>query len=126
MAHYHYDCDEYCEACLPVPANSKDVDIDEGSQDTPKNCCVCGKPLDYSLTNDGVNYVLDHIRDALREPREERNRIMPLSGTAEETMNYYHSSRHVEIVRDWAQDLTSYHLADRDKRLVERFLDRTA
>jgi hypothetical protein len=74
MGHYHYECDEWCEDCLPVPAESEGVDYDQGEQDCPANCCACGEPLEYSLTSDGVTYVLEAVRESLKEGREARNR----------------------------------------------------
>jgi hypothetical protein len=119
--HYHYECDEYCENCLPVASDSPEVCSDGGEQDTPANCCVCHRPLDYSLTSEGVQYVLEYIRESLAAGPDEWNKVHDCyKGT------YYEGSRHVEIVRDWAADLQNYSLDERDKKLVDFFLEVTA
>ena len=119
---YIYGCECFCGDCLPVSGNHPEVCDGSGEQDSPANCSNCGCPVDYSLTSEGVAYVLEALRDALRESREERDRIMPMRGTGEETMTYWHGSRHIEIVRNWAEELTNYYLSRKDKEFVERFL----
>jgi len=120
MGHYHYECDEYCDDCLPVDPNHENVDYDYGEQDCPANCCVCHRPLGYSLTTDGVEYVLEAIQESLDRPAEERNKIHKCyDGT------WYEGSRHVEIVRDWAKDLKWYFLTDEQEELVDKFLEET-
>jgi hypothetical protein len=121
MGHYHLQCEEWCEDCLPVPVDSPEVDYDQGEQDTPANCCACGEPLDCSLTSEGVAYVLEAIRDSLREGREARNRLVP----DDDRLSYYRGSRHCEIVRDWAKDLLNYGLIGQDRTLVAHYLSRT-
>lgn len=118
--HYHYDASEYCEQCLPVSENHRDVSLDSGEQDSPANCSVCHRPLDYSLTGDGVQYVLEKIRESIDKGPASWNVVHDCyKGT------YYDGSRHVEIVRDWAKDLSNYFLSEADKKLVERFLEMT-
>jgi hypothetical protein len=120
MGHYHYNCDEYCEDCLPVSENNPEVDYDAGEQDSPGNCCQCHKPLEYTLTSEGVRYVLEYITESLYSPPEKRNLVHDCyNGT------WYEGSRHVEIVRDWAKDLLNYSLNDADRILVDRFLEET-
>lgn len=114
--HYHHDCDEYCEDCAP-----KGAVCDDGEQDTPANCHECGQPLDYSLTSEGVQYVLEYIMEALENGLD--CHIVPLEGTAEvEGLAYYHGSRHYEIVRDWARDLEDYSLDRKDTTILQAFL----
>ena len=117
MSHYHYDCEEYCDQCASPGAY-----LDDGEQDTPANCAGCGRPLDYSLTADGVKYVLEYIMGAL-ETGIEDDHIIPLKGTAEEEMlDYYQGSPHYEIVRDWAKDLQDYSLDRKDACIVQAYL----
>ena len=117
MSHYHHDCEEYCEQCAPPEAYP-----DDGEQDTPANCAGCGRPLDYSLTTEGVEYVLEHIMDALDLGLDDH--IVPLRGTAEEELlDYYQGSPHYEIVRDWAKDLQNYSLNRKDAYIVQAYLD---
>jgi hypothetical protein len=117
--HYHYDGEEYCEYCLPADAAGPDVDIDAGGQDTPANCSVCGRPLDYSLTPDGVDYVLSAVEKALADGPGVWGALYDGAGT------YYRGARRVEIVRDWARDLLGYRLAEGRREMVQDFLART-
>ena len=124
MGHYHYAGQEYCDDCLPVnypnDKESEFVDVDDGEQDTPANCVGCGIPLNYTLTQEGVQYVIQAITDALEEGLD--THIIPTKGTGEETLTHYHESPHYEIVRDWATDLTSYNLTEEEIRIVDTFL----
>jgi len=123
MPHYHYDCEEWCEQCLPVPADSEEVGYDGGEQDTPAHCAGCGRPLDYRLTAEGVEYVVATLRDALETGIDDH--IIPAKGTAEEELSdYYHGSPHYEITRDWARELSGYGgLSDEDEATVARYLE---
>ena len=87
--HYIYDSESYCERCLPkVTGESLKLSLEiaqenEGEQDTPANCSRCGRPLKYSLTTDGVDYVLEKIQDILDEgpsPVEPRLQESPEAG----------------------------------------------
>lgn len=123
MAHYHYGCDEWCEDCLPVSTESAEVDYDDGEQDSPANCCACGKPLDYSLTPDGVEYVIDSCLEAMDDWDDH---IIPMADTAESEMRYYHGSPHFAIVEDWAKDLSNYSLDRKDRFILDAFLAKCA
>jgi hypothetical protein len=121
MGHYHYNCDEYCEDCLPVHEDHEEVDYDCGEQDTPANCCVCHKPLEYSLTSDGVKYVLESIRESLNKSEEDRNKVHNCYDNT-----WYENCRHVEIVRDWANNLKWYGgLSEEEEELIDHFLEVT-
>ena len=69
--HFHFDGEEYCEDCLPGPGEP-----DYGEQDYPAHCCRCHKPLDCTLTKDGVAYVMGKKCYAI--------------GTLEKTETLYH------------------------------------
>jgi hypothetical protein len=112
MSAYIFDADIYCDDCAPNEAES-----DSGESDCPQNCSVCHCPLYTPLTKHGVEYVLDKIRESLREGREKRRTIHPCyKGT------YYEGSQHGQIVEDWTRDLSDYFLEGKDGRLVELFL----
>ena len=120
MGHYHYDCEEWCEDCLPVPESA--ADYDSGEQDTPANCAGCGQPLDYSLTSEGVDYVLDAIIETMECGLDKH--VIPLAGTAvKEVLSYYRGSPHYEIVRDWAKELQNHTLDRKDSLIVQCYLD---
>lgn len=117
--HYHYNGEEYCENCLPV--STEEADFDYGEQDSPANCCVCHRPLDYSLTKEGVSYVIEALIDELNSGPEQWNQIHDCyKGT------YYDGCRHVEILRDWAKDLKYYGgLSPAEEFLIRHFLEVT-
>lgn len=117
MGYYTYDCEVFCEDCAP-----EDAEYDcSGESDCPENCSICHQPLDYSLTSEGIQYVLQAIKESLNTPEEERNKVHECyDGT------YYEGSRHVEIVRDWAKDLKWYGgLTNEEEELIEKFLEET-
>lgn len=99
-----------------------------GESDCPQHCGTCGVPLNNPLTDDGVRYVLDAIRDSIAEALEQGrgltwDRVIPLRGTAEEELTYWHGSRHVEITREWAQQVSNYNLEKDDQAIVTLFLE---
>ena len=99
-----------------------------GESDCPQHCSCCGVPLENPLTSDGVNYVLESIRESLAEAVEKGraqtwSRIMPLKGTAEEDQVWLHGKRHVDIVREWAQQIQNYSLEKDERAIVELFLE---
>lgn len=97
-------------------------DLDSNETDVPENCQVCGRPCEYTLTDAGVKYVMDHIRETLDAGPEAWNGCTEHAATP----SYYRGSRHVEVVRDWADDLRSYALSDDDEWLLKYFLAITA
>lgn len=118
--HYHYDGEEYCDSCLPVDENDPAIDLDQGEQDTPANCCRCHAPLAYSPTGDCVKYILDAMRESLRKGRAERNKVHDCyNGT------HYVGCRHVEIVRDWADAMRYWNLDKKESNFVYKFLSWT-
>lgn len=94
-------------------------DLNSNEVDSPENCVECGRLCNYSLTSAGIEYVIDHILDALEEGPEEWAK--PCEG-----LSYYKGSRHVEIVRDWAEDLKWYGLSRVDKFVIDHFLEVTS
>lgn len=112
-AHWHSPdgeplCEEHAEG---------EGDLASNEVDAPHNCSACSRPCAYTLTTEGVEYVIEKIRETLDEGPDEWNR--PCQGG---TASYYHGSRHVEIVRDWAADLKTYGLNDDRRWLVDYFL----
>ena len=103
-----------CENC-GTPDPREEVDC-------PQHCDDCGRPLDYSLTADGIEYVLETLRYALENGIDDH--IIPLKGTAEEDcLSYYHGSPHYEITRDWASDLSYYGgLSEEAEATIEQYL----
>lgn len=106
---YSYDSDEYPKECC-----------DSCESDMPDNCAACHRPFNNTLTTDGIQYVINAIKEALSLSEEERNKIHDCyKGT------YYEGSRWIEITRDWAKDLQWYSLSEEDQELVDTFLEKT-
>lgn len=136
---YAYQATLYCDECaekimsdLKRPDYEPPWDTDDYPQrcmdgeetDSPSNCDSCHRPLDeLSLTSDGVEYVLEHIRESIGQALE-RGRAeywdkveRCYDGT------YYEGMRHVEIVRDWAEKIRGYGLDPEEQALVDLFLE---
>lgn len=111
----------YCEDCAPKGAEC--YSDGGGEADCPQHCANCGVPLENPLTSDGVQYVLEAAEEECARHEEERERIMPLKGTGEEQMTYYHGSPHKAIVLDWLEQIRWYNLSLKDKERLERCLD---
>lgn len=141
---YVFRADIICDRCrakvdVPKPTYAEPFDNDDypsyledaGECDSPFHCGDCGEPLDYSLTEQGVKYVLESVRESLEEATTHGrsgtwDRIMPAKGTGEESLTYWHGSRHVEIVRQWAEDVSNYNLEPDEKAIVDLFLELSA
>ena len=95
---YIYQADLFCEQCgreiccqLDAqgkrPANVEDessydsadypktVAAHDGSTDVPENCYQCSRLLEYTLTPEGVRYVMAAIRECLAGREHSRNAI---------------------------------------------------
>lgn len=102
--HYHFNGAEYCEDCLPVSPDDSEVGLDTGEQDSPAHCDSCHCHLDYSLTSDGVRYVLNSLLDHIRNP----------------------DAGNGDVLDDWAENLRWYGLGTKERNLLDCFLDRRA
>lgn len=120
MNAYLTDCDFYCEDCAPPGAES--YPDGGGEADCPQHCAHCHEPLGNPLTAEGVRYVIEAITESLEADDEDRNQVHPsYDGT------YYEGSRHCEIVRDWAEQISSYGgLSPADEWLIGHYLEVTA
>ena len=113
--HYIYDADSWCLACLPVPCTNPEVADGDGEQDTPANCNRCGRPLKYSLTQEGMAYVLDAVMESLRDQEWEL--------IDEEVESYYKGMPNCVVVRDWVTNLVkNYGLSRTSRALCDGFL----
>lgn len=120
--HWIYDADSWCEFCLPVPADSPEVADGSGEQDTPAHCSQCRRPLEHSLTSDGVGYAVGALLSYLRDPDRQAWRLV----VCDTPGDYFHGSREIEVLRGWAEELRNYALTPRQTVTVELFLKRTA
>lgn len=112
-----YACqgDLYCEYCAP------DIDPETGEEpcpvnmfgshetDSPSHCGACGRPIDCDLTSEGVEYVLDAIREDLQD-LSQRSHTFGTMG-AESDLTYYCGGPAYSILVDWC-DLISDPLSD--------------
>ena len=120
--HWCYDADSYCADCLPVPTDHPDAYDGSGEQDTPAHCSQCRRPLEHSLTSDGVGYAVGALLSYLRDPDRHAWRL----GVCDTPGDYFHGSREIEVLRGWAEELRNYALSPRQSVAVELFLKRTA
>jgi hypothetical protein len=88
--------------------------LNSNETDTPQNCCQCSRLCEYCLTEGGVRYVLETLVDALADGID--------TGIIDEPGDYYHGSRQVEILVDWAKDLRDYSLNKTQQFIVDTFL----
>lgn len=108
----------YCEDHAPIDSQ----DCSDSEVDCPQHCAECDYPLDYSLTSDGVQYVLEAIRESLKVGRKARNTIHDVYQGG-----WYAGSRHCEIVREWAEKLKWYGgLSNREESLIDHYLSWTS
>jgi len=109
-------CELLCETCAPDGADG--YPDGGGEADCPQCCGQCHEPLGNALTSDGVAYVIKAVRQSLRDGRAKRNTVYDCyNGT------HYEGSRHCEIVRDWARDVSWYGgLSPYDEQLLTRYL----
>lgn len=126
----YVDGDLYCEGCYRREFKVRDGCARFGEADsplfvdaecdTPQHCSKCHRPMEHSLTSDGVRYVLDAMREELRKGRAEYSKALDCyQGT------YYEGSRHVDIIMDWARMAQGNGLCGRDRAFVDRFLSWT-
>ncbi len=114
LLHWHVDGEPVCEVCAPQDVEG---DADSNECDSPENCSVCSRPCNYSLTTAWVSYVIEKLEEALLDKIDDT--LVDAPG------DYYHGSRRVEVLRDWALDLKSYFLSKEDQAIVDHFLEVT-
>jgi len=113
----------YCSNCAGDYAPESCCYNDGGDEaDCPQHCALCSQPLNNPLTSEGVDYVLEYVRKTLAQPRTERQ-ALAARGVAGD---YYDGCAACAVVRDWAEQLRWYRLNERDKRIVNWFLDHSS
>jgi len=113
MTVYMGEAEWLCEDCgIAQGLSEEDSYADAGEADCPQHCAVCHVPLDYSLTTDGVNYVIEALQEQLdaweRSPSEAMARWKTVHDHYKGT--WYEGSPWIVITRDWAKELTWYGL----------------
>lgn len=112
---YCFDGAFYCENCLPVDENHPDVYLDNGDTDCPTCCSACNRPVTYTLTADGREYVLAAIKASLRDGHDKA----PLPG---HYTGYYEGVPLGGMVLDWAEALSYSLLGDKDQAMVDHYI----
>lgn len=87
---------------------------DAGESDCPQHCDSCHKPLEYSLTNEGIDYVVEAVREMLKSGRENYCKVHP---SHDPDSDYYKDSPAFAVVRDWVEDMRYYNLDKRCSRI---------
>ena len=107
----------YCEVCCDD--NYEEEFITKDETDTPVNCTSCHGPLDFPLTPEGVQYVIETARGALElGPTEYLKVYSCYTGT------FYENCPHVDIVLDWIKDIQNYTgLSEEDETFISKFIE---
>lgn len=116
--HWHNEDGPLCEQ----HADGIEPDYNSNETDSPANCVVCGRPCAYTLTEAGVQYVIEYLIEAIEEWPAKAE---PILASAHPTVAYYNGMPWVAIERDWAEDLKNYGLSRKDKFIVDHFLTLT-
>lgn len=125
MTVYMGNAELLCEDCgIAQGLSEEDSYPDAGEADSPQHCAVCHIPLDYSLTDYGVNYVIEALQEQLDAWEESPSKAMAewkaVHGVYKGT--WYEGSPWVEIAREWAENLKWYGLDSDDMNIVDTFL----
>jgi len=83
--------------------------------DSPCNCAYCHRPINCVLTQDGIKYVYESVREALKNGLNARSDWRWEYG-------WYKGLG----VRDHAEQLLEYNLEKKAKRVVEYYLYHTS
>jgi hypothetical protein len=86
--------------------------------DSPCNCAYCHRPIECELTNDGIKYVYEAIRQALKEGLNTRSDWRWDYG-------YYDQMGVHASLRDHAEQLLDHNPEKKIKRVVEYYLYHT-
>lgn len=107
----------YCEFHAPHTTEPEAAHLEA---DVPQNCSVCGRPLQTSLTRDGIQYVVGYALDAL-DAWEDQLVLRDREG------DYYTGTPQFSVVKDWIEDILNSYvgLARKDEFILRRFIERT-
>jgi len=111
------DADVLCDFCYNGEKYHARYPTDHGETDSPTHCSQCHRPQEHSLTDDGVQYVLEAVVNALLDWD-----ISPIG----DILPWYENTPNTEVVKDWAQNVMGNYfntLDDHDQELIWYFLD---
>lgn len=100
--------EEYCYNCGKViinklgPTEEEVISLTEFEEvDSPRHCANCEALLDFNLTSDGVEYVLERLKDYVRI-----------------------GHGRVEILKQWADEVSLYVGLDKEQEeIIKRFYE---
>lgn len=111
------DSDTFCEWCIGDEKEYFSIYPQENeSSDTPTNCSQCHAIIDSCLTDRGITYVINALKESIEKDDWDR---MPA------TMGYYENSPKTEVVADWVRLLKyhGYQLTKWQEFIVDAYLD---
>lgn len=107
----------YCDQCCDIEPEYLPQECD-----SPQHCAACRCPVEYSLTSDGVAYVMEHIIDALRDGIDDT--ITEAGQGAIQEGDYYIGMPHCSVVGDWAREIKNYGgLTPSEEYCIDTFLE---
>ena len=139
------DADDFCELCFgripPEELESGDGPYDsmfaphvyitaDMEVDAPLHCNFCHRPIKHALTTDGVDYVMQAIREFTYENtvaggyfgthRKLGSHHYARIGAC---LGWYEGSPGYELLMDWAEAVSWYGPDNDDERTIEIFYD---
>lgn len=116
---YYVDGTILCEFCATQAEIDECKCVDNEETDCPQHCEECARPIKYTLTTDGINYVVEYLQEAI--DRQEYNSKETRTG---DPNNYYRGMPIWSVVYDWAVDLKSYWLNETQQAVLDEFFDK--
>lgn len=107
-----------CEHCMIDPTPEEEICTDNLEMDSPANCSYCNRPIDCTLTDDGIKYVYETIRQDLKQGLNYRSDYRWDHG-------YYIGLGMHACTRDWAELLLEHNPNKKIKRVAEYYLYHT-
>jgi hypothetical protein len=130
--------DTVCELCyrgIPIedlmPSHVNTYLTINMEVDNPLHCDWCSRLLKHVLTRDGIDYVLEAMRNLIHDvdgkPRKilvDDYRIIDSSRLGRDLEQWYDGSPRYSLVLDWNEELQWYGLEGDDYDLAIEFVDR--
>lgn len=103
-----------CEFCYDDADQAANVYPTQYQEtDAPMHCEECHRPLECTLTDTGIAYVVDHIRSEI-----DQNNIDPIGPR----LPWYENAPRSEVVADWCRQAKDHGLDAWQTFLVDAFL----
>ena len=111
----------YCGKCA---SDSMEAHESCGEVDCPQHCAKCHEPLDYTLTSEGIKYVLDKMQEELDSyasaPKKAVKEWSKVHDAYKDT--YYVGRPRIEIMRDWGKELENCAINDYEQHILDTFM----